>query len=910
MAIILVSLLAVSAVNATDNDTNDMVNVGLALDEVNEINDESLIVGNEYECSNNKLGEGNDEVILSNGSSKSLNGGTFDDIQKIIDESHDGDVIELRGNYQSNGSIINVNKNLTINGVNGTVLDGKNISGFFYWNSQNQIILNGLTFIDSCRIINYYAMETGHGQFINCNFINNNVLNCNNLCNFVNCSFKDSMSVLDGGDFINSSFLNISDAGAISGGKNIVNCSFVNNFGMYGSGAISNVESVINCSFINNTGGDCGAIHGAGDVINCKFINNLAKHSNRGGTISDVGDVINCLFENNIALGSYLCCGCAVYNSRDIINSIFINNSVSGSGSAVLKFGDIINCSFINNSVSDLYIHGDISEFQNGSIKNSNFINTKIDFHSSDIENCTFDNSRLYDWNLDNCKIIDCNFTNQVSLIISGNTSIINCNFTGPGDSSIDQYIHSNISDCNLFVLISDCNFFNLNHVKISSPYPQVINSNFNKIGAFGFESLQKFSPQLINCSFVNNNISLWVYSDSSTTIKNCNFINNSCKKINNEYKYNCVIDGINLNIDGCNFINNSDYAISTSWSNITNCNFVGHSGISAVFCYDTRIVNCNFTKNSAHNSELTGYGGALDASLSIIKNCMFIGNSADNGGAIRSSDSLIDGCTFKDNIATCHGSAIEIPAPDYSLNISNCLFLNNHAKLKKITMGYPVLNYANSAIVKAGNSSGLKITNCTGLFNNDEKYKTKTYIVAKYVNSNEGKYLKITLGNSVFNDVPISGLKIKIKLNGKTYTRKTDNNGQIKLLIDLPVNTYTAKITFSGNNFYLKSSKYVKITVKKATPKLTAKAKTFKKSVKTKKYTITLKTNKNKAMKNTKVTLKVNKKTYTAKTNKKGVATFKIKKLTKKGKYKATVTFKGNAYYNKVIKKVNIKIK
>jgi hypothetical protein len=62
--------------------------------------------------------------------------------------------------------------------------------------------------------------------------------------------------------------------------------------------------------------------------------------------------------------------------------------------------------------------------------------------------------------------------------------------------------------------------------------------------------------------------------------------------------------------------------------------------------------------------------------------------------------------------------------------------------------------------------------------------------------------------------------------------------------------------------------------------------------------------------MKKVKVTLKVNKKTYTAKTNAKGKATFKIKKLTKKGTYKATVTYKGNAYYNKVTKKVKIKIR
>ena len=75
----------------------------------------------------------------------------------------------------------------------------------------------------------------------------------------------------------------------------------------------------------------------------------------------------------------------------------------------------------------------------------------------------------------------------------------------------------------------------------------------------------------------------------------------------------------------------------------------------------------------------------------------------------------------------------------------------------------------------------------------------------------------------------------------------------------------------------------------------------------KTKKYNVILKTNKNKAIKNTKVYLKVNGKTYVAKTNSKGKATFKITKLTKKGKFTAVVTYKGSAYYNKTTKKVKI---
>ncbi len=62
--------------------------------------------------------------------------------------------------------------------------------------------------------------------------------------------------------------------------------------------------------------------------------------------------------------------------------------------------------------------------------------------------------------------------------------------------------------------------------------------------------------------------------------------------------------------------------------------------------------------------------------------------------------------------------------------------------------------------------------------------------------------------------------------------------------------------------------------------------------------------------MKNTKVTIKVNKKIYTAKTNSKGVATFKITKLTKKGKYAATVKYAGSKYYNTKSVKVKITVK
>ncbi|WP_298536918.1 hypothetical protein, partial [uncultured Methanobrevibacter sp.] len=181
----------------------------------------------------------------------------------------------------------------------------------------------------------------------------------------------------------------------------------------------------------------------------------------------------------------------------------------------------------------------------------------------------------------------------------------------------------------------------------------------------------------------------------------------------------------------------------------------------------------------------------------------------------------------------------------------------------------------------------------------------TASAVTATY---NVNKYLVIKLTDGKGN--PLSGVNVTVTLGtAKTYT--TDKNGQIKINVaKLVPKTYTAKISFAGNDNYTAFTKSVKVTVKKATPKLTAKAKTFKVKVKTKKYTVTLKNNKGAVLKKVKLTLKVGKKTYKATTNSKGKATFKITKLTKKGKYTAVIKFAGNKYYKALSKKVKITVK
>jgi hypothetical protein len=187
---------------------------------------------------------------------------------------------------------------------------------------------------------------------------------------------------------------------------------------------------------------------------------------------------------------------------------------------------------------------------------------------------------------------------------------------------------------------------------------------------------------------------------------------------------------------------------------------------------------------------------------------------------------------------------------------------------------------------------------------------KLPTKIAASNINAvyNVDKYIVATLKDN--NGKPLAGVMVSINLNG-VKTIKTNKNGQVKLLASNVVpKKYTVAITFAGNANYAKSTKSIKVTVKKATPKLTANAKKFKKSVKTKKYTVILKNNRNKAMAKVKLTIKVKGKTFTAKTNAKGKATFKITKLNKKGKFSAVVTYKGDKYYNKAVKKVKITVK
>lgn len=184
------------------------------------------------------------------------------------------------------------------------------------------------------------------------------------------------------------------------------------------------------------------------------------------------------------------------------------------------------------------------------------------------------------------------------------------------------------------------------------------------------------------------------------------------------------------------------------------------------------------------------------------------------------------------------------------------------------------------------------------------------------YKAGERGKYFTVTLKDS--NGNPLANKVLSITLNGKTYSVATDNNGIAKLQISLQkAGNYKISISFSGDDQYYGSSvvKTVKIIKKKT--KIKAKNRKFKASKKIKRITVTLTTIKGSSLNGKKylkagkkLTLKVRGKIYNAKINKKGKAIFKIKKLKKKGTFKAKIRFKGDSIYKSSSKTIKIKIK
>ena len=736
------------------------------------------------------------------------------------------------------------------------------------------------------------------------------------------CDFNDNYADGNGGAILskiygtvtNSNFNNnYADlaSGAIEshGGGTVDNCAFNNNTAGWIVGAVRIYDDgvVRNSNFTNNKGRYGGALnlYENGKVESSQFINNSgdiggAIYFNDGGTVDNSGFEKNSA-ENGGAISIYL-------GTLNINNSTFIDNAAS-SGTNNVDLGD--RAALITNNVTPEDL---------GPLKR-----IIVDVA---VENITFGQNLI---------VNVLNVTSQGS-VLEGSMVLIIGNQSDERDL-VDGATQFSIPDLESGFYTAKLNYMNGSELILT----KTIEFTVNSLNA----SLEIITVTNVTYGDAVNITAKVCYGDVPINEGNISIV------IDDE-KYSSKLENgiatiIISNLNAGKYTNAVTYE-GKNYNALANVTF---SVSKRVLYLDFNVTDVVFGDDVKITVQVSGVDSLNEGNVSVvINNETYSTNIVNNYGLITISG-LNEGL-YSSNLIYDGGENYNVPSKLISFSVSKKVLsldfnvsdvtYGDSVKILVYLSGVDSLNegnvsivinnvayYANiennrGSIIIPGLNAGSYSSNITydGGKNYYCSYKLISFKVLKqnskiaasnkaFVINYGGKY-SITLKDA--KGKVIAGQKITFILNGKKIGIATTNSKGVatialsaKILKTAKAGTKNLVIGLNSAN-YQASKKSVKIKINKEKTKITAKKKKFKRTKKVKKYTIKLKNSKNKAVKKVKVTLKIKKKTYKAKTNKKGKATFKIKKFTKKGTFKATIKFKGNAYYKKVTKKVKIKVK
>ncbi|WP_305557056.1 Ig-like domain repeat protein [Methanobrevibacter sp. V74] len=254
------------------------------------------------------------------------------------------------------------------------------------------------------------------------------------------------------------------------------------------------------------------------------------------------------------------------------------------------------------------------------------------------------------------------------------------------------------------------------------------------------------------------------------------------------------------------------------------------------------------------------------------------------------------------------YGAAVAGEVLTFTINSKTCNVAtdsNGQAKIKisesKVGNYTLKVKYEGDDVEYNGNTSSASVV----------VKKTATEMISYNLNMipEKAEYFSITLKNA-FGGV-LTNQKVTFKVNGKTYTKTTNNKGvaKVKLRFNKNNKNYKIKITYKGSNKYASISKTNKIKVKYSsktakliTPKITIPPKIAKY------YKIALKDGNSKGIAKQKVIIKINGKKFTKRTNSKGEIKIKVK-FSKLKTYKVKAVYKGSKIYKKAVSNGKVKV-
>ncbi|WP_296800580.1 right-handed parallel beta-helix repeat-containing protein [uncultured Methanobrevibacter sp.] len=658
------------------------------------------------------------------------------------------------------------------------------------------------------------------------------------------------------------------DGGAIFKGG-AINCTFISNKADDNGGAIHHGDekfTAINCTFIRNSADEGGATFGI-DVINCIITNNTS--TNEGGAIYDA-NAVNCTFTGNHAKNS----GGAIHTGN-AINCNFTDNHADDDGGAIFK-GDAINCTFISNKADDhggAIHHGD----EKFTAINCTFNNNSADeggaTYRIEVFNCIFTNNTstgdggaVYNSTAVNCTFtgnhannnggaifkadaINCTFIGNSAhnggaifsqdSIMSGDSShiAVNCTFIDNSAEEGGGAIYGNNAENSIFIgnHANDGGAMTSDEMRTAINCTCIGNSARNGGGAILFYDVK-------NSIFIGNSARYGGATAVSNRVFNCTYINNRADDGSATYNQDILL---------CYFENNTynggDITVDLGFENVTDINQGEH--LKVILNKDDKSYNgYNVTVDvykiteSGYVFEDTVYVLSGDSIPIKYTNGLYKFNCSLNRNGIKAHDRNIT-VHAKLSISSIDSSFIAFYGSDDCFTVTY-----------KDGLGNPVNNVEFSAELK-GDKKHTK--NYTTDKNGQIKlyfgeFTPDSYVVEIYLANTENYYADnvtcniqvnkasikmaaatmVTTYNSsdefiiTLNDArnnPIANVSVSVDLNG-TQKHTTDKNGQIKLSINgLTPDTYDVNATFSGNDFYLKSTVTTKIVVNKEISSLMA---------------------------------------------------------------------------------------
>ena len=396
----------------------------------------------------------------------------------------------------------------------------------------------------------------------------------------------------------------------------------------------------------------------------------------------------------------------------------------------------------------------------------------------------------------------------------------------------------------------------------------------------------------------------------------NINFINGNATGGINENKggaiYSVYFESI---AENCNFTDNSaqDLGGALFKVNASNCNFTGNSATDGGAMFVGSSVGCTFSGNSA-----TGDGGAMDGGSAVGCTFILILQSIDDTVLETSCDCdgdciyVVAKLSASDFTSFAHSGEIMPFKLSATVDDKEIVINGTEINITVSQEGQTVGNYS------AKSGEGWAVDLDAGKYNatfsiegslvQDVTVELNIQKIVSEITPSEDN-INLFVGDSSKVDYSLSpsGATGDIKfVSSDPNVVTVDSSGAIRAV---GVGTATITISLISDNYYAPDAT-VTVVVSKKDTQLSANAKSFKFEDKVKSYSVTLKDKNGNVLKNKKVSLKVNGATYTATTNSKGVATFKLAKLTKKGTYNAVISFAGDKDYNKISKSAKLTVK